>query len=192
MATHDAQGRELFICGECKCRRIATEFQLDRHGHRRKCCKACKTKRESRKCPHGKQKWDCKTCSPGKFCEHGKCKTRHTCRVCDAAGNERRKHIRNAREFANQFGGWPYEHVRCWAQDAYDANVSKWKAVFEKLLANGDIDEGLHAQILANLKPWNAQGHSSKVGKLAEPEEPPKRPVILTDDELADLLGFAL
>ena len=49
MTTHDAQGRELFLCSECKCRRIGSSYELDRHGHRRKGCIPCKQRRESRK-----------------------------------------------------------------------------------------------------------------------------------------------
>ena len=45
MADHDAQGRDLFICGKCKCRRTRQEFEVDRHGHRRKCCIPCKQNR---------------------------------------------------------------------------------------------------------------------------------------------------
>ena len=137
LTTHDAQGRELFVCSECKCRRIADEYELDRHGHRRKGCIPCKRKRKR---AHGKQKCDCRTCSPEKFCEHGKNKIRHTCAVCDGSDNERRKHIRNAREFAAQFGGWPFAHTRAGPENAYDLIVNKWKAVFAKLLESGDID----------------------------------------------------
>ena len=156
MSTHDAQGRELFTCSECKCRRIADQFDLDRLGFRRKTCISCRLKREaraSRKCPHGRRKEVCQLCSPDKFCVHGKCKSRHTCVVCDPAGNERRKHIRNAREFAVQPGGWPFEHTIVGPQGRYDTVVGKWKKTFEKLLSDGDIDEGLHTRILCNLKP---------------------------------------
>ena len=153
MATHNADGKELFVCGACKCRRTADEFDVDRHGHRHKGCIICKHRREMSKCKHGRKCSDCQLCSPDKFCEHGKCKSRHTCDVCDPAGNERRKHIRNAREFAVQPGGWPYEHIIVGPQGTYDIVVGKWKKTFEKLLSDGDIDEGLHARILCNLKP---------------------------------------
>ena len=154
MATHNADGKELFVCGACKCRRTADEFDVDRHGHRRKGCVPCQRKREANRCPHGKLlKRDCQTCCPGKFCEHGKCIDRHTCVVCDPVGNERRKHIRNAREFATQPGGWPFEHIIVGPQGRYDTVVGKWKKTFETLLSDGDIDEGLHGRILCNLKP---------------------------------------
>ena len=123
----------------------------------------CKARREARKCPHSRRRKEC--------CE------------CDAAGNERRKHLRNAREFANQSGGWPfYERVRCSSQEAYNTIVNKWKTVFESLLTDGEINEGFHAKILANLKPWDAEGHAARRLKL-------------TDDEVTALLsefGFAL
>jgi hypothetical protein len=50
MTTHNADGKELFICGACKCRHTADEFDLDRHGIRRKCCIPCQVKREAGKC----------------------------------------------------------------------------------------------------------------------------------------------
>jgi hypothetical protein len=50
MTTHNADGKELFVCGACKCRHTADEFDLDRHGIRRKCCIPCRVKREARKC----------------------------------------------------------------------------------------------------------------------------------------------
>lgn len=84
MATHDAQGRELFVCSECKCRRIATEFDVDRHGHRRKGCLRCKAKREARKCPHGRQPYACRSCDATLFCEHGK--KRSHCLPCGGGG----------------------------------------------------------------------------------------------------------
>ena len=46
MATHNAEGKELFVCGNCKCRRTAGEYDVDRHGHRRKGCIPCRIKRE--------------------------------------------------------------------------------------------------------------------------------------------------
>ena len=46
MATHNAEGKELFVCGNCKCRRTADEYDVDRHGHRRKGCIPCRLKRE--------------------------------------------------------------------------------------------------------------------------------------------------
>jgi hypothetical protein len=66
---------------------------------------------------------DCQLCSPDKFCEHGKCKIRHTCVLCDPVGNERRRHIRNAREFATQTGGWPFQHIVVGPQGTYDTVV---------------------------------------------------------------------
>ena len=50
MTTHNADGKELFVCGACKCRHTADEFDLDRHGIQRKCCIPCRVKREARKC----------------------------------------------------------------------------------------------------------------------------------------------
>ena len=50
MTTHNADGKELFVCGACKCRHTADEFDLDRHGIRRKCCIPCRVKREAGKC----------------------------------------------------------------------------------------------------------------------------------------------
>ena len=154
MVRLDAAGNELFACTNCKCWRLAAEYEVDRHGLRRKGCKPCKAKREASKCEHGKPKWDCSTCSPDKFCEHGKSKIRHTCSVCDAAGNIRRMHIRNAREFANQPGGWPYAHKCEGDLTTYNIIVNKWKAVFAKMLEDGDINADFHTQILANLSPW--------------------------------------
>ena len=75
------------------------------------------------------------------------------CSYIAPAGNERRKHIRNAREFAVQPGGWPFEHIIVGPQGTYDTVVGKWKKTFKTLLSNGDIDEGLHERILCNLKP---------------------------------------
>ena len=134
MATHDAQGRELFVCSECKCRRVEAEFEVDRHGNRRRGCILCKTRREARKCEHGRQRKEC--------CE------------CDPAGNERRRHIRNAREFAMQSGGWPYIHIRNGSKQFYDTIVNKWLSVFSKMVADGFIDHDYHRKILANLQPW--------------------------------------
>jgi len=193
--------QETIQCSRCKKRFFEDGFKVTRLGQRNKTCLECNARKkaelERNKCSHGRQrsvccecgggsvcphrkvKWDCQACSPEKFCEHGKAKIRHTCVVCDAAGNERRKHLRNAREFANQSGGWPYEHVRCSWQEAYNAIVNKWKTVFENLLTNGEINEDFHAKILANLKPWDAEGHAASRLKL-------------TDDDLAELLGFAL
>jgi len=54
---------------------------------------------------------------------------------------------------AVQPGGWPFEHIIVGPQGTYDIVVGKWKKTFEKLLSDGDIDEGLHARILCNLKP---------------------------------------
>ena len=171
MTTHDAHGRELFVCTECKCRSTAEHYDVDRHGNRRKTCLACKRRREARKCAHGKQKWDCRLCAPDKFCKHGKCKIRQTCSVCNAAGYERRMHIRNAREFATQPDGWPYEHVCRNTQTTYDSIVNKWKAIFAKLLDTGDIDEDLHTKILANLKPWDAEGYERRIQNEKEQRE---------------------
>jgi hypothetical protein len=192
-----ADERESIQCTACKKRFFEEGFKVNRLGRRLKTCLECnardKAKRERNKCPHGKRKWDCIACSPGNFCEHGKCKARHTCDVCDPAGNERRKHLHNAREFATQAGGWPYEHVRCWAQDAYDENVRKWKAVFDKLLTDNDIDVDLHAMILANLKPWDAEGHARRQIEIMEERRMwSEKPPMLTDDELVEILGFAL
>ena len=57
MATHTAGGKELFVCGNCKCRRTADEYDVDRHGHRRKGCIPCRLKREG------------KGVTPGRVCE---------------------------------------------------------------------------------------------------------------------------
>ena len=57
MATHNAEGKELFVCGNCKCRRTADEYDVDRHGHRRKGCIPCRLKREG------------KVVTPGRVCE---------------------------------------------------------------------------------------------------------------------------
>ena len=185
MTHHDAQGRELFVCSECKCRRIGAEYKLDRHGHRRKGCIICKQRREDRKCPHGMQTHFCLTCSPEKFCEHGKCKVSHTCSVCDKVGTDRRKHIRNARVFAEQPGGWPFEHVRLRSKLSYDAIVDKWVATFAKMLEDGEIDEDHHAKILVNLKPWGVEGNANQIH---EPQPAPAKTPQLTDDDITELL----
>jgi hypothetical protein len=84
MATHDAQGRELIVCSKCGCRHIADDYELDRHGHRRKSCKSCKEKRESKKCPHGRQPYSCRSCDATSFCEHDKRRSR--CLQCGGGG----------------------------------------------------------------------------------------------------------
>ena len=158
--------QELIQCSGCKKRFFADGFRTTRLGRRLKTCLECnardKVKRDHQQCLHGKQKWDCKACSPDKFCEHGKCKARHTCSVCDAVRNTRRMRIRNSREFATQPGGWPYEHVRLGSQSMYDTVVNGWKKTFATALQDGDIDEDYHAKILANLKPWDAEGHAKR------------------------------
>ena len=147
----DRLGKMLKTCLECNVRSKAERERCKcPHGRQRSVCKDCGG---TGICEHGRQRWDCQLCSPDKFCEHGKCKSRHTCVVCDPAGNERRKHIRNAREFSTQPNGWPFEHIIVGSQGRYDTVVGKWKKTFEKLLTDGDIDEGLHTRILCNLKP---------------------------------------
>ena len=93
--------------------------------------------------------------SAARFCEHGKCKIKHECALCDPAGNDRRKHIRNAREFATQQDGWPYAHIVHGPRDFYDTVVNRWKGVFEAMLAEKIIDAEYHAKILSRLLPWN-------------------------------------
>ena len=161
MATHDAQGRELFVCSECKCRRIATEFDVDRHGHRRKGCLRCKARREARKCPHGLRPTYC----------HERGDTRAT----------NQKRLRNARAFASQYGGWPYLHIRVGRKEYYDDVVGKWLGVFKKLLEDGLIDDEYHRRILANLRPWGAEPEP--------PAQVTKDPLKLSDTELTDLLA---
>ena len=166
MATHNAEGKELFICGVCKCRRTVDEYDVDRHGHRRKGCTPCRLKREAKKCHHGRRKELCEICSPEKFCEHGHCINRHTCEICDPAGNERRKKVRNACEFAQQEGGWPFKHYCFGPRIEYDTIVNKWMATFTKLLKDGVIDEERHAKIFANLSPWIAEDHAQRIKHL--------------------------
>ena len=163
MARFNTAGLELLKCSQCDGWRTDEEYDKDRHGIRRKGCIPCRLKREARKCPHGRQKLVCEVCSPGNFCEHGKCSYRHNCSVCDEVGNDRRKHIRNAREFAQQEDGWPFEHIRLGPQRMYDSIVNKWKETFAKLLKGGDIDEERHTRILTNLKPWDAEGHAKRM-----------------------------
>ena len=70
MATHDAQGNELILCSRCKCRRLVSEFELDRHGHKRKSCVHCKQKRTQQTCEHKKRRERCAECGGSEICEH--------------------------------------------------------------------------------------------------------------------------
>ena len=89
------------------------------------------------------------------FCEHGKKRTSHECAICDPEGNQRRKYVRNANNFATQEGGWPFESIRTNEnRDLYKQIVDKWTAVFARLLEDGVIDANYHAQIMANHRPY--------------------------------------
>ena len=65
--------------------------------------------------------------------------------------------------------------------------------MFDKLLTDNDIDVDLHAMILANLKPWDAEGHARRQIEIMEERRMwSEKPPMLTDDELVEILGFAL
>ena len=167
-------------CSRCTKSFFANGFKVDRLGKMLKTCLECnvrsKAERERNKCPHGRvrcvckdcggssicehgrRKAVCEMCSPEKFCMHGQPINRHSCIICDKVGDDRRKLIRNACEFSQQKGGWPFAHYSIGPQIEYDAIVSKWMATFTKLLEDGVIDEERHAKILANLTSWNAEG----------------------------------
>lgn len=171
-----ANARPTIQCSSCRKKFHEDGFRVDRLGRRLKTCLQCnaraKEARDRKKCPHGKNKLDCITCSPDAFCPHGKRLSRHTCRECDEAGNERRKHIRNAREFATQADGWPFGHIRTGEENTYDTVVNKWKCIFVKLFEDGDIDEVIHQKILGNLKPWDSEGHIRRRAiEISEREE---------------------
>ena len=178
-----AQVQDTIQCAGCKKRFFDDGFRTTRLGARLKTCLECnardKVKRAVRKCPHAKQKSDCRTCTPNAYCEHGKRKLRHTCAVCDVAGNTKhvadnalRLRARHAREFAS---GWPYGHVQTSPQRFYNTIVDMWKATFAKMLADGEIDEPYHAQILANLKPWDAEGSARSEQRRIEERREARR-----------------
>ena len=178
-----AQVQDTTQCVGCKKRFFDDGFRTTRLGARLKTCLECnaraKVKRAVRKCPHAKQKWDCRACVPNAYCEHGKRKLRHTCAVCDVAGNTKhvadnalRLRARHAREFAS---GWPYGHVQTSPQRFYNTIVDMWKATFAKMLADGEIDEPYHAQILANLKPWDAEGSARSEQRRIEERREARR-----------------
>ena len=156
----EEQKQETFQCSTCKKKFHPAGFKVSRLGIRLKTClecnARCKAERERSKCVHRKRKSDCLVCSPDKFCEHGKRKAKHECAVCDPAGNDRRKHIRNAREFATQQDGWPYASDKRvhGPYGFYDMVVNRWKGVFEAMLAEKIIDAEYHTKILSRLLPW--------------------------------------
>ena len=110
-----ADGRPLIKCTSCKAFRLTEEFENDKHGHRRRTCLICKTKRTEKKCEHNKRKQqckqcggislcihqtrsnECKQCGGASICNHGKMK--HLCFKCDpcsalwARANSRIKNV---------------------------------------------------------------------------------------------------
>ena len=153
-----AEQKLIIQCTACQKKFHPAGFKVSRLGIRLKTCLECnargKAVRERIKCPHGKRKCDCLVCSPDKFCEHGKVKVKHECAVCDPAGNDRRKHIRNAREFATQQDGWPYAYIVHGPYGFYDMVVNRWKGVFVAMLNEKIIDAEYHTKILSRLLPW--------------------------------------
>ena len=155
--------RQTIQCSRCRKRFFEDGFKVNRLGSRNKTCLECAVKKKNEpqarkptRCEHDKYtRYACQECSPHLFCEHGKKRTSHECAICDPEGNQRRKYVRNANNFATQEGGWPFESIRTNEnRDLYKQIVDKWTAVFARLLEDGVIDANYHAQIMANNRPY--------------------------------------
>ena len=109
MANFDAQGRELFKCAACNKRQTSEGYEVDRHGHRRKTCKDCKTKREVSKCEHNRRRHICKDCGGPGLCEHNR--QRNVCKDC-GGGASRCEHNRLRRVCKDCGGAGLCEHNR--------------------------------------------------------------------------------
>ena len=68
-----------FHCKKCRCRRSEKEFEIYKE-IRRLTCLPCKANRLKNKCPHGKQKSQCKDCGGCGMCSHAKQKSK--CKEC--------------------------------------------------------------------------------------------------------------
>ena len=82
MLRHNAQGAELFKCSGCRGWHTADLYNVDRHGNRRKTCLHC-AGRVKPKCPHGRQRSECKTCAGVGICPHER--LRYQCWECGGA-----------------------------------------------------------------------------------------------------------
>lgn len=68
---------------KCSCCRLYFEPKNKSSGLPYKCCDKCKSRNKitnSKRCPHGKFKYQCKPCNGSSFCDHTK--RRHDCKIC--------------------------------------------------------------------------------------------------------------
>ena len=73
-----------------------------------KCLSKAKRSREKNKCPHNKQRYDCRKCLGKKFCEHNRIQS--TCKEC--RGGSICKHNRVKSQCKDCHGGSICEHGR--------------------------------------------------------------------------------
>ena len=164
-------------CPKCHCWRDSSQYMCDSVGRRNLTCEACceRDKRNkagrSSKCPHGLQKHYCSRCPGGgtSLCDHKVIRSR--CVACGGASVCQHKRQRYRCRLCKELAAKGVVEVK---------NSKRENRIRECVLS--EIDD-----IIRRTAEMNAD---IKVGAQTTPITT-KGPT-LTDDELAEILGFAL
>ena len=201
-------GRRLKTCIECcASRNASSECNKCPHGRTRNMCRECGG---ASICEHNRRRRQCRECGGSSICEHGH--LRAHCWSCDPAGAlwKRAKNrigmaigtkARAGRSTADLLGcdkATFYHHIEalfkdgmCWARIS-EIDIDHRMPIGYKGVAGGSptLEEKVARLDYRNCQPLWAADNMAKGNRWADPpaEKPPA--LTLTDDELAELIGF--